>query len=625
MGPDKFDHPRSFIDTNQLEKIKEKIKIKPFSLMFVRLKNQYQKLKESYTSGEEYSPYTQARLAFFEACIFLLNGKQEFAQKAYKSLEPIFEDEDFFKDPFSKGLTRAYQLRNLALIYDFCYSGWDSSKIKKVNQKLFALMYSVHASMGYASNNNMASNWMGVRYGSVLMASLLWDDFEKKPEEKSKVKPLEWEADKRLQTYLDETLTEKGWNIESMGYHLYAWSFIGPAFAVQQKNSQRDITAQLSYKIKHSYIPVLMTVVGIDNGENPAGMMVDLSDDNPNVGNYGLMGLGCRIFPESQTGALLWMYKYLTEQKTDTQNLKKGKQKDNNPEQKVNYKFEENPIYNILCMPEDKNPENPESIFGLNYVDPEQGAAIFRSQFKDENDIVMVYNASGVRKGTHWAPDVNTVRLIGLEVPWIVGAGRTQDPDGQSNLFPPPEAAESSFSETGKMINYELREDGSGFVYGRGSALGTVNHERKLWVDYSQNDLAEGIFIIEDSSRNGSRWRINTPEFNSFQINEEGFEIISPHGSSLKAVVLGVKRPLEINTGQVRYGGQTVDHNPGFLYKGKSYEHTKWLEVACAGEIAVVLTLQPRGRKHPSVSVLPWSRIQIGSKKQIKTSLVELT
>lgn len=51
----------------------------------------------------------------------------------------------------------------------------------------------------------------------------------------------------------------------------------------------------------------------------------------------------------------------------------------------------------------------------------------------------------------------------------------------------------------------------------------------------------------------------------------------------------------------MRYGGSTVRNNPGIRYRGKSYTHSKWLDVNCEGNIMVVMTLQKKGTMHPVV------------------------
>jgi hypothetical protein len=109
--------------------------------------------------------------------------------------------------------------------------------------------------------------------------------------------------------------------------------------------------------------------------------------------------------------------------------------------------------------------------------------------------------------------------------------------------------------------------------------------------------------VVADSSKNGRIWRLNTPEFNSITTDKEGFTITTPDGASLRGHVLQVKKPLNINTGKVRYGGETVRHNGGIHYRGQNYIYNNWIDIENDGEITVVLTLQPQGRKHPEVNL----------------------
>jgi hypothetical protein len=95
-------------------------------------------------------------------------------------------------------------------------------------------MYSVNATMGHSANCSIESNWMGVRYGSVILTSYIWDDVAAQKDRKNPAYALRWDASKRLQEHMERTLFSNGWNGESMSYHIYGWTFVGPALLASE-------------------------------------------------------------------------------------------------------------------------------------------------------------------------------------------------------------------------------------------------------------------------------------------------------------------------------------------------------------------------------------------------------
>jgi hypothetical protein len=75
----------------------------------------------------------------------------------------------------------------------------------------------------------------------------------------------------------------------------------------------------------------------------------------------------------------------------------------------------------------------------------------------------------------------------------------------------------------------------------------------------------------------------------------------------LKATVFhpGQNKAVKVNSGLVRYGGDTQRLNFGIGYRGQSYANSRYIDVACQGDLTVLLTLQPAGKKHPAVKRLP--------------------
>ena len=78
--------------------------------------------------------------------------------------------------------------------------------------------------------------------------------------------------------------------------------------------------------------------------------------------------------------------------------------------------------------------------------------------------------------------------------------------------------------------------------------------------------------------------------------------ITAPNGATLKAKVVG-KKKVQVYTSQVRYGGSTKVRNPGIGFGHRSYAFSKAIDIACDGDITVVITLQPIGKAHPKIEL----------------------
>lgn len=584
-------HPRGLINADEIPALRIKVLIEPFKSMLKQLQQQTQSMDSTLSVVKAFKASEVANLAAHQSYLYILTGKESWAQKSYKNLENVFKDTIIFNNPVSRGLTRAAMLQKIAFAYDFCYSEWTQEQRNNVNRQLYKIIFTTQANMGFDANYSLVSNWMGVRWGSSLFAGLVWDNPQ--PAKQSIIKPLIWDATKRLSDHLNEVIFDNGWNAESMGYHIYDWSFTGPAIIAFQNSQQKIAPSALQLfapKSINTMWGILTSTISIPTMNGSKGMKADLSDDNMQFGRE-LIGLSFRINPPEQIPTLKWMHDYL----------------------------QESSLYSILYYPSATKAVNPEAAGWLNYVDQKQGVVVFRNHFEDEFDIVATYNASATRMGGHKGPDVNTFRIYGLGSPLVNGAGRTNLIAGQTNLFHESvELTDKGNNDAGKLLHYQTYANGSGYACGEGSSTGVKNHKRCFWVDYSGKGGTAAVFVVSDASSNGKIWRLNTPEFNTIRKNVDGFTIITPSGATLRGRILNLTKPLKIKIGKVKYGGETVANNIGITYRGKNYKYNNWVDIEHTGSIMVVLTLQPKGKVHPDVKrgILP-DMIKIGNDEMI--------
>jgi hypothetical protein len=367
--------------------------------------------------------------------------------------------------------------------------------------------------------------------------------------------------------------------VESLGYHAYDWQFACPAIIALQHTSSFNPAFNLENyapQLIHALDQHMTSIVSLQNG-TAYGIKADLADDNPTAG-LSQFAFGMRLLPEKAKPYVKWMADYLNHTEV----------------------FQHDLLLLALYI-DDLDSKNPAGGGHLNYIDETQGVVFFRNQFRDQDDIVACFNTSSKRFPGHAGPDNLTFRMAGLGNLWVVGAGRTGQVAGQTNLFPDGNWEEQK--EKGvesELLEFQFEQDGSGSAIGLGSCMGVRHHKRKFEADYSGQEGAKAVFIVTDSSENGRTWRMNTPELNEVQILENGFLLTAPNGSTLRAIVTGQSHA-EVEVGKVRYGGSTVEHNSGIGFGGSYYGYNKTIDIACDGNITVVMTLQPKEVKHPRI------------------------
>jgi hypothetical protein len=579
------EHPRGLIKASELEKIRERVTYSPFLEILEKLERDTQSLTEEVRSTEEFEAQKVTELAAHYSYLYLLKGDEAYADSAYSHLESVFEDQVVFDNPVSRGLTRAAVLLKMGFAYDFCYQAWTQEQRNQVNRQLYKLIYATSANMGYEANYSLVSNWMGVRWGSVIFASLIWDHPD--PETPSLVNPLLWDASKRLSDHLAKNIHPQGWPAESLGYHVYNWSFVGPAAIAWKNQRDRSLLEDLAPQMIPTLPALASGTVAIPTLNDNIGIKPDLSDDGLNLGE-GVFSMALRVYPEEQHPYIKWMHDYV----------------------------KESALYSLLYYPEEVPSKNPEEVNWQTFTDSTHGVLVHRNTFKDKNDIVAVINASQERVAGHKGPDVNTFRIIGMGVPLVIGGGRTNLIAGQSNLFPDKVSPEQKgdLKEAGEMLTCGFTPDGSGMAIVKGSSTGVEGHIRKWISNYSAESGAEAVFVIRDKSSNGKTWRINTPSFNEVEIVDQSFTLTTPEGHTLKAIILSEgHQGTKINTGQLRYGGQTQRHNTGIQYDGKRHVNSRYVDVEIDNEITVVMTLQRRGNSHPEINQIGHEEIVVGN------------
>jgi hypothetical protein len=577
-----YNHPRGLITASELSEIRKKVQHHPYSDMLKQMEQTMTELQVTIKTNE-HDVYQHMSLATIFAQLYVLKDDPEYASKAFNVSEEVMKTSEYLKNDISRGLTRATLVFRLAIVYDLIYHELSIAQRQLFLQTLYDGMLSVSSNMGYSANYALESNWMGVRYATVLFTALVWDETNME-QGRSRALPFIWDAQKRLADHIDANIYSQGWNVESLGYHGYNWSFIAPALIAIQNNYAHDAFLLPNYApdALGSLRALAVSSVPIKTRRQNYGAKPDFSDDNTSTGMF-LYACGQRLYPAEQQPAIKWMYDYFVEA-----GVSSGKRGEN--------------FFNIAYDAPSTTALNPESLNWHRFVDTTQGVVVLRNRFNDRNDVVFAFNTTSNRVKGHQGFDNLGIRLIGLDNIWIVGAGRTQEVAGQSTLFPGGDIGKMKGEQgaTGNLIEHEFTDTG-GFAIGEGSCMHVDNHVRQVKVDYHCDLDAKAVFRIDDTSKNGKIWRINTPEFNDVKVFEDGFLLAAPNGSMLRAyIVEGLEKP-NISIQKVRYGGSTSRHNPGICFHGECHEFTTAVDISCNGDISVVLVLQQSGKMLPSL------------------------
>ncbi len=556
-------HPRLLMDAEQAAAMRERIKDPQVAPIFAAIKAR--------ADAKRFDPQTKGVELYYDmhvrdwAQMYLLTGERKYADEAAVATRALIDDEAFWNNPRSKGLTRAAGAWSVALAYDLCHDAWPEKLRREVSRELLEIAKEMMQSMGAGANTRMGNNWQGVRYGAAGLAALACD--EPGREEVAR------EAYQLMLRHLRANVSADGWNPEGIGYMIYPATFTGPFGIAAQRAGLGDVREDVPAYAK-SYWASLAGTVNIPQIYGH-GLRADLADDHPGYKPDGTLGLSFFYAPQELTPAIKWMYDYLVGERGD---------------ESYDVNDWAGGLYSLLYYPTESEAQNPAEVAGLQQVYGGSGVAIFRERFQDEGDIVALVNATQRRAdGGHAGPDVNTFRILGRGGFFVTGGGRTGDTAGQTNLFigePPSRGT----NELGELVEVQLDEDtGGGHATVRGSSMGVTEHERRFSADYSGAAGVPALFLNSETSLNGKLWRMNTPQFNDITLEDNRFIITSPNGATFAVTVLEPAKAT-FRTGTVERGGG-LGH-AGFPYRGKKYANNKYIEFEVDKRAAVLMTLQ---------------------------------
>lgn len=599
-------HPRLFFGPDDIPALRERAQREPFASMVAAMER-----ATVHDAGDNPS-YTAGWQLRNHAFLYLLTGDPAHAEAARVLVERL-RAQDWNTTVIgtwypSDGPERRIRHLNLtqgslavALAYDWCYDAWPEDFRRTVSRELAeqARVQLDTWGEGYPTQGR-ANNWRGIRFAGAGIALLASDEPHLSEADLAAlaaqgINPMSrysamhgidprWlqAAYELVAAYLHSGLTSdtsaRGQNIEGHGYVLYPWRLIAPFLLSLERLAGMDIRLDRpavgwnTQLIAMGAVPIPTSAGPLENGPR-LGLRPDLSNDNPDYTTQGTLALSFPFLSPERRAAMRWHYdRFAGELGTGDHEMEWG-----------------GAVWAFLYYPDDLDPVNPATAWGLTTLDRPTGTVVLRNRFADENDTVVMLTARGrgVANQTHFGADISSLRIIGEGGFFATGSGRTTQVAGQSTVLRSAATgvSDNRFTAPGNLTHIQLREDGSGSLTIAGSATTVSDHIRRVLVDYAPDaDGPSALLIVSDESSDGDLWRLNTPDFNSVTIHAGGFLVTAPNGSRLLGTVHYPANAV-IQTGT--YNRQGTVH-----YRGLASDTSNWVQVVNGATHRFVISLQ---------------------------------
>ncbi len=606
--------PQLFFDAADVPDLRAKATREPFASMVTAIQSRLDPLAGVGETERQqaYSWSTEARNA---ANMFILTGDVSYADRA-REMAVATVGLSLWDDSGDRSLTRAAAGAGVAQAYDLCKSEWDAATRDDISTALIDNAQALMAGggSGWPGDNAKANNWHAARYSSAILAYLASDETGYDTQINTAWNNVLTHFEANLAGNTSKRDDGKGWNPEGLGYTQWpvnrSW---GQMAVAMQRLKGRDLIAEGPPGLAYTTWTAFVATVPMERLDGRLGAAPDFSDDGNGVPGRGLPGLAFSHAPAELLPRLKWQYDRIW-----------GAQGDGS------YDTDDGAgLWSYLYYPEAVVAQNPADVWGLHYLDEHFAMVMFRDRYQDENDLVTMHsarwrNANGVLENTHWGPDVNGIRIVGLNSYWATSGRNNAEnqtsvmpiaPESIGHINPDRQTGSVGF---GNLDEYYLHsDDGSGYSVVSGTDMGssespvpegTVNHVRRFAVDYSELSGARAVFVVADRSDNGSYWRWNTGGMNTVTLDPPGgtFTITSPDGHQLIGYVL------HGDGSTLRQG--VASRNRPLELDGVVWTHNDWVDFQSAdGDFLVLMQMVEAGQ-----SPATWSAAGSGMSRTIR-------
>ncbi|MEN8445844.1 MAG: CARDB domain-containing protein, partial [Cyanobacteria bacterium J06555_13] len=366
LNPERPPTPRLFLDAAELSETRSAITVdgshhqQAFAAIKARVdQNDWRVYDENLSDGNW--NYARAWLAREAAFVYLVTGKQAYAQSAFDALFAIYEDPDpDGRRPNSgNGLARAATGMGFALGYDWAASGWTQSQKDYVKGKILTAL---DAWPNYSYPNFAApygSNWVAVSRGAELVMMLSVDEERNRASRFDNLKF--W-----LKEHLEVAYGETGLTQEGQGYLSYAGGFLMPAVYALRSIGDTELESAFT-AINFEQLPLYAGV--FDQAQSSLQFGVGwLGFDAEGFTSFLLDATSPEIQP---------YYQYFYDRHRGI----------NSPvpdAEKFDYR-RAGTVWSVLYYPTDTPAIDPSGILPVAIQDREKGSYLFRNRWQDEN------------------------------------------------------------------------------------------------------------------------------------------------------------------------------------------------------------------------------------------------
>ncbi len=609
------EHPRLAFSASEIPGLRDRLTREPYSNMRQAILDY---LADTSLHETVDASYDQALRAQLNGFLYVLTGDDSYAQTAKTLVTQVLENTTYgWANTNAKGLASFWLGTRVAYTYDWCVNApsWDSAFDYRVSSALKEMGEMIVDNGGTEQNTETSSNWQGGRGASGGICLLATDHTY----DSAKLDA----AYNRVADYLNANLgndsTTKGWNVEGMGYHFYPiGNFVGPfGIAMARHDSTRDISTHVG--LQRSMWAIFAGIHPAMDAWGFGGVHPDWADDNPGIRGEGAYGLAFHYVPTNLVPAARWAY--------DRMMGASAVRGYGSPMKSYWDMHRGGTIWSFLYYPETVPAADPAELYDAHRVGDDSGAQgiglfTFRSGYTyDPNtEYLAQFNARTRFPGGHNGPDGLGFRVIGEGTGWVVGGGRNNPGKkiGQATLykaFPTDSSVTDDGTKLGTITASVLRADGGGHVIAEmaTSNTGVAAHKRWFTANYdSAQTGAAATYIIADTSTDGAYWHLPTYYGNSIAIDGNTFTITAPNGATMKGTVLYPASPTITTGTQERGSAYGKDGD------GNDVSSNRYVSFGSAdGDYLVVLTIQPSGQSHPSVSrtsgTIADAVVQVGS------------
>ena len=282
----------------------------------------------------------------------------------------------------------------MAMGYDLCYDGWDESFRRRVAREILDYGQGQHMSLGeltVGSRHRPESNHWGGQIGGAALALLaIWNDPGVDAE---KVQDLLNVSQGRMKTQLTCGFGDGGHYSEGQGAGgiasdtayipaLQAWRVAGGVDLVTPRRNASSITMLKVYEMIFRHGRPWYTKDG-DPGTYGTGNFSTsdfrgMQSDRTGLSRAGQFAQGFGAVREKCKPAMLWVYNNIVERDPAKRTYDTVS------------KYPHRAVLSLVNWPIGMEPKNPADIFPNTNVDRYHGHFLFRNQWKDETDVVVI-------------------------------------------------------------------------------------------------------------------------------------------------------------------------------------------------------------------------------------------